>query len=141
MNLSFLADQRTIASAERELRRLLCSFVAFYLAIYSFHVGLDEDVTRLIHLLLWPIYLLRLHGSVEYGQKHVSRVWKFELLIDDALLAGLEDVDLVARHVDIFLVQVFQMTMGTLHYRLIVYVHQIDMLIGHHRAIVVDTSV
>lgn len=92
MNLRLLANQRTIASAEGELRRLLCGFVAFHLAIYSVHVGLDEYVTRLIAL-LWHDSL-RLYGGVEEGQKHVARVWKFELLIDDALLARLEDVDL-----------------------------------------------
>ena len=114
MNLRLLTDQRTIAPAERELRRLLSRFVAFHLAIYSVHIGLHENIARLIAL-LWPVYLLRLHGSVEDGQKHVARVRKFELLIDDALLACLVDVNLGARHINVFLVQVLQMTMGTLH--------------------------
>ena len=92
MNLSLLADQRTIASAVGELRRLLCGFVAFLLAIYSVHVGLDEDIACLIAL-LWPVCLC-LYGSVKDGQKHVACVWKLKLLIGNALLACLEDVDL-----------------------------------------------
>ena len=72
MNLRLLTDQRTIAPAERELRRLLSRFVAFHLAIYSVHIGLHENIARLIAL-LWPVYLLRLHGSVEDG--HRGGLW------------------------------------------------------------------